>query len=83
MAVTGATPRLVLDDYSGDARIVVGAADAIRAKGHSTVRAFNDVDAGRFHTDSPLELKQEGDHYVLRIRLYLNWASASTAVMLW
>ena len=63
-----AAPRLVIEDFSGDVRIVVGGPYMIQVRGQSTVRAFNDADARRFHADSPLELSQQGDHYLLRVR---------------
>jgi len=64
----GAAPKLVIDDFSGDVRIVAADGESIQARGHSTVRAFNDTDARRFHDESPLELKREGDHFLLRVR---------------
>jgi DUF4097 and DUF4098 domain-containing protein YvlB len=64
----GTAPKLVIDDYWGDVRITATVGDTIEARGQTTVRAFNEGDAKRFHDSSPLELVTEGDHVVLRIR---------------
>ena len=40
----GATPKLIIDDFSGDARIVAADGDMIQARGHSTVRAFDEFE---------------------------------------
>jgi DUF4097 and DUF4098 domain-containing protein YvlB len=64
----GATPKLVIDDYWGDVRISGTTGDTIEAHGQTSVRAFNESDAKRFHDSSPLELVTEGDHVVLRVR---------------
>ncbi len=42
-----------------------------------------DDDSGTSLNARIVEWLESGKRYVLRIRLYLNWASGDTAVMLW
>ena len=42
-----------------------------------------DDDSGADRNANITTWLQAGKHYVLRIRLYLNWASGDTAVMMW
>lgn len=48
-----------------------------------TVQTFGDDDSGTSRNARITERLFPGRRYILRLRLYLNWASGETAIMLW
>ena len=60
-ATTGKTPRVIVDNSYGNARIVASDGEQVRVTGRKTVRAYNQEEAGRSAGQVHLELNQTGD----------------------
>ncbi|HZU25621.1 MAG TPA: DUF4097 family beta strand repeat-containing protein [Bryobacteraceae bacterium] len=65
--VTGKAPRIVIESFRGDARIT-GAEDSstVRVSGNKSIRALAQHDADTANQQTPLEIVQQGDGYVIR-----------------
>ncbi len=62
----GRTPRVVIDSFRGDAKIVgTDGADVI-VSGHKTIRAFDSHDADRANGQTPIEVVVEGNTVTIR-----------------
>ncbi|HXR77548.1 MAG TPA: DUF4097 family beta strand repeat-containing protein [Bryobacteraceae bacterium] len=58
---TGASPRLVIQDFRGNARIVGGDVSQIEVSGHKTIRAMKDAEAYRADEATPVVLVADGN----------------------
>lgn len=62
----GKTPRILVENLRGNARVVGSDTEELRVVGRMTVRAFNQADAARVSKECPLELVPQGDLLVVR-----------------
>ena len=62
----GKTPRVLIENLRGNARIVGADAEDVRASGRLSVRAFQKADAEKAGKDCKLEVVRQGDHIVIR-----------------
>ncbi len=62
----GKTPHIVLESFRGDAKIVGTDGTDLIVGGHKTVRAFDDHEADRANTQTPVEIVMQGDTVVVR-----------------
>jgi DUF4097 and DUF4098 domain-containing protein YvlB len=60
------TPRIVIEDFRGNAHITGTDADEVKVTGHETVRSFTEEGANRANHDSPFELAGDASQVVLR-----------------
>ena len=60
------TPRIVIENPRGNARVSGGDVSEVRVTGRKTIRAFDQADADRANQQSPLELVEQGDQIVIR-----------------
>ncbi|MBM3812582.1 MAG: DUF4097 domain-containing protein [Acidimicrobiia bacterium] len=62
----GKTPRMLVENLRGNARIVAADTEEITVKGRTTVRAFQRADAEKVNKNCPLEIVKRGDLFVVR-----------------
>ncbi len=62
----GKTPRVLIENLRGNARIVGADSEDVRASGRLSVRAFQKADAEKAGKDCKLEVVRQGDHIVVR-----------------
>ncbi len=62
----GKTPRVVIENLRGNARVVGADIEEVRVSGRKTIRAFQQSDANTAHQQSPLEILTQGDRIVVR-----------------
>jgi DUF4097 and DUF4098 domain-containing protein YvlB len=62
----GKTPRLMVENLRGNARILGADTEEITVKGRTTVRAFQRDDADKVNKDCPMEIVRQGDLFVIR-----------------
>lgn len=62
----GSTPRIVIESFRGDAKITGTDGTTLTVSGHKTVRAFEDRDADRANSQTPIEIVAEGGGFVIR-----------------
>ncbi len=62
----GKTPRVVIENFRGNTRVVGGAADEVKVSGRKTIRAYNQSEANTANQQSPLEILMQGDRIVVR-----------------
>jgi hypothetical protein len=60
-ATTGKTPRIIIENSYGNARVIAGDVDEVKVTGRKTVRAYNQEDARRSAERVHLQLNQTGD----------------------
>jgi DUF4097 and DUF4098 domain-containing protein YvlB len=63
---TSKTPRIVVQAFRGDARIVGADVDSVKVTGHHTVRSMDKGDADRANTSAPLELSGDANQVTIR-----------------
>jgi DUF4097 and DUF4098 domain-containing protein YvlB len=63
----GKSPRIVIEDFRGSAKISGADTNVVRVSGHKTVRAIKDADATRADRETPLELVSQGDRLIVRM----------------
>jgi DUF4097 and DUF4098 domain-containing protein YvlB len=63
----GKTPRIVIEDFRGSAKISGADTDVVQLSGHKTIRAMKDADARRADQETPVEMIEQGDRVVIRI----------------
>ena len=66
MPGVGKTPRLLIENLRGNARIVGADADTVKASGRMSVRSFKQSDAEKVCKDCKLEIVRQGDLIVVR-----------------
>ncbi len=62
----GKSPHLVIESFRGDAKIVGTDGGQITVSGHKAIRAFDENEASRTNTQTPVELLVQGDTVVVR-----------------
>lgn len=69
------TPRIVLEDFRGDAKIIGvdaavagGGADQVKVIGHKTIRSMDQEQADKTNEGAPLEISGDANNVVIRIR---------------
>jgi hypothetical protein len=60
------TPRVVVENFRGSARIVGGDADVVKVTGHKTVRSLTQSSADRASQEAPLELTGDANQVIVR-----------------
>jgi DUF4097 and DUF4098 domain-containing protein YvlB len=63
---SGKTPRVLIENLRGNARIVGADAETVRASGRIGVRSFQQADADKVSKDCKLEVVRQGDLIVIR-----------------
>jgi DUF4097 and DUF4098 domain-containing protein YvlB len=66
LAVTAKTPRILVENLRGNARIVGSDVTVVKVTGRKTVRALRQEDADRANREAPFEITQNGDQIVIR-----------------
>lgn len=72
--VCSRTPRIVLEDFRGDAKIngvdagVGGSADQVKVSGHKTIRSMDQTQADRANERATLDISGDANNVVIRIR---------------
>ena len=62
----GKSPRVLIENWNGNARIVGADAEDVRASGRVSVRSFQKNEAEKTGKDCKLEVVRQGDHIVIR-----------------
>ncbi len=62
----GSTPRVIVENLRGNARIVGVDTDEVRVTGRKTIRAMQQERADRANEQSPVEINVNGDQVVIR-----------------
>lgn len=62
----GKSPRLVVENLRGNARIVGGDGEEVKVTGRKTIRALQQSDADKVHEMTPLEIVVQGDQVIVR-----------------
>ena len=62
----GKTPRVLIENLRGNARIVGADSEDVRASGRLSIRSFQKTDAEKAGKDCKLEVVRQGDHIVIR-----------------
>ena len=62
----GKTPRILVENLRGNARITGADTEELKVVGRTTVRAFQQADADRTFKESPLEVVTQGNLLVIR-----------------
>ena len=60
------TPRIVLENFRGDAQITGTDSDEVKVAGRKSIRAMENADAERSDKNSPLEVIVQGDQVIVR-----------------
>ena len=71
----GKAPRVILESFRGNARIVGGDVQSVKVTGHSTIRSLDQASADRANQEAPLEL--DGGPDEIRIRTWQNRVSGN------
>ncbi len=61
-----AAAHIVIERFRGDAKITGGDANQVSVSGHKDIRAFNDGDAGRTNTQTPVDVIVQGSTVIIR-----------------
>ena len=62
----GKSPRVVIEAFRGNARITGADAEDLTVMGRKTVRSFQQTDADKANGQTPIELVQQGDQWIVR-----------------
>ncbi len=62
----GESPRIFIENLHGNVRVVGGDAAEVVVEGRTTVRAFDESEAGRTNEKCPLEVLRQGDQITIR-----------------
>lgn len=62
----GRTPRIVLENFRGDAKVVGSEGSDVVVSGHKTIRAFDSHEADRANVQTPVELLLQGNTVTIR-----------------
>src|SRR5713226_1936650 len=64
---SGKTPRVVIESFRGNARIIgVDAGDAVKVTGRKTIRSLDQSGADRANQDAPFELAGDANQIIVR-----------------
>lgn len=58
--------RVVIENFRGNARITGGDGDQVKVTGRKTIRAFQQTEADKANTETPVELVTQGDAIIVR-----------------
>jgi DUF4097 and DUF4098 domain-containing protein YvlB len=61
-----AEPRIILESYRGDAKVVGADGNTITVTGHKTIRAIDTNAADRADTSTPVEIQVQGNQVIVR-----------------
>ena len=61
-----ASPRIIIENFRGNARISGVDGDRVKVSGRKTVRSFQQDDANKADGQTPLELVQQGNQIIVR-----------------
>ena len=64
---TSIAPKIVLENFRGNARITGSATNEIRLTGSKTIRAFNRSEADKSDKVTPLEIVEQGGQIIIRM----------------
>jgi DUF4097 and DUF4098 domain-containing protein YvlB len=62
----GKTPRVILESFRGNARITGADVQSVKVSGRKSIRSFQQTDADRGNTQTPLELATQADDIIVR-----------------
>jgi DUF4097 and DUF4098 domain-containing protein YvlB len=62
----GKTPRVILESFRGNARITGADVQSVKVGGRKSIRSFQQADADRGNTETPLELVAQGADIIVR-----------------
>jgi DUF4097 and DUF4098 domain-containing protein YvlB len=62
----GKSPRLIIENFRGDAKITGTQGDELTLAGHKVVRAFDDGEADRTNTQTPVDVVTNGNTIIIR-----------------
>jgi DUF4097 and DUF4098 domain-containing protein YvlB len=65
-AAAGKTPRLVIESFRGNARIIGADTEEVKVTGRKTIRSLQQSDAEKADRDTPLEVVAQGDQVIVR-----------------
>ncbi|HUS08039.1 MAG TPA: DUF4097 family beta strand repeat-containing protein [Bryobacteraceae bacterium] len=65
-AATGKSPKIVIENFRGNARVVAGDGDEVKVSGRKTIRSFQRSDADHMNTVTKLELVNQGEVLLIR-----------------
>ncbi len=63
---SGKTPRVIIESFRGNARISGAAVNSVKVSGRKSIRSFQQTDADRANTETPLELVPQGSDLLVR-----------------
>jgi len=63
---TGATPKIVIESFRGDAKIIGGDGDEVTVSGQKSIRTFDSRDAEVADTQTRVELVPDGNTLIVR-----------------
>lgn len=63
---SGKTPRVIIENFRGNARITGVDADSVKVTGHKTIRSLEQSGADRANRDSPFELTGDANEITIR-----------------
>ncbi len=66
LKTVGKTPRVVIENFRGSAKLVGGDGDSITVNGHKSIQALETVEADRANGQTPVEVIVEGNTVVIR-----------------
>ncbi len=66
-ATAPANPRIVIEGFQGNARIVGGDGNAVKVSGHQTIRSVDQATADRTSKDTRVEVTNQGNQVVIRV----------------
>ena len=61
-----ASPRIIIENFRGNARISGVDGDQVKVSGRKTIRSFQQPDADKANGQTPLELVQQGNQLIVR-----------------
>lgn len=62
----GAAPHIIIERFRGDAKITGADANTVTVSGHKEIRAFEDGDANRTNSQTPVDVVMQGNAVVIR-----------------
>ncbi|HLJ46783.1 MAG TPA: DUF4097 family beta strand repeat-containing protein [Bryobacteraceae bacterium] len=63
---SGKTPRIVIESFRGNARIMGADVDTVKVTGRKSIRSFQQAEADKANTNTPLELVAQGNDMIVR-----------------
>jgi len=63
---SGAAPKITIESFRGDARIIGSDTQAVRVSGSKSIRALQDAEAESASRNTPVEVLQQADGFLIR-----------------